>query len=224
MNFPRPFAALSLLCFSTLCVTLSTGCSAEAEHSEPDHSQAGAIASTASSKWNLDNNGSEVSFVTVKAQDIAEAHTLSELAGSVSFDGDSTAEVDLRIDLASVETNIPIRNERMREFLFEIPRFPHATIRGDVAATDFQELPVGDSLTSSLSLTLDLHGVSIPITAEVLALRIAEDRLMVTSTKPVIINAASVGLVAGIDKLQQLASLPSISKAVPVSFVLSFVQ
>ena len=204
MTFARLFSALSLfLLFSTAA--------------------AFAQAETAAAKdWSLDSSGSEVSFVTVKASDIAEAHTLGELSGGVSFGGGTSGEVNLSIDLASVETNIPIRNERMREFLFEVARFPVAKIHGHIPAGDFLNLSVGNSTMASLPLMLDMHGVRIPVTAEVLALRVAEDRLMVTSTKPIIINAASVGLVAGIDKLQQLASLPSISKAVPVSFLLNF--
>jgi len=112
----------------------------------------------------------------------------------------------------------------MREFLFEVADFPLAKIHGHIASEQFLSLAVGDSANASLRMMLDLHGERIPVAAEILALRVAEDRLMITSTKPIIINASSVGLVAGIDKLQQLASLPSISKAVPVSFVLNFIK
>jgi hypothetical protein len=45
---------------------------------------------------------------------------------------------------------------------------------------------------------------------------------MVSSRKPVIVNAASVDLADGIEALREVANLPSISKAVPVSFVLTF--
>ncbi len=201
MTFTRLFSAFFLLCIAT---------------------SATAAAPTVDS-WSLDSAGSVISFVSVKAGDIAEAHSLSELSGAVKFDGDS-GEVNLSVDLASVETNIPIRNERVLEFLFEVARFPLAKIHGHIDADDFLGLAVGSSTTSSLRLMLDLHGERIPITAEILALRVAEGQLVVTSTEPIIINAASVGLVAGIDKLQQLASLPSISKTVPVSFMLNFVH
>lgn len=207
MTLTRSFFAFSLACLTSL--GLASLCLASPF----------AVAES----WNLDSAGSEISFVSVKAGDIAEAHSLSELSGGVKFDG-ASGEVNLSVDLASVETNIPIRNDRVREFLFEVGRFPLAKIHGHIPAEDFLGLAVGSSTTSSLRMMLDLHGERIPVTAEILALRVAQGRLMVTSTKPIIINAASVGLVAGIDKLQQLASLPSISKAVPVSFVLNFVQ
>jgi hypothetical protein len=38
----------------------------------------------------------------------------------------------------------------------------------------------------------------------------------------VIVNAANLGLADGLEKLREIAGLPSISKAVPVSFVLVF--
>ena len=224
MNFARHFSAFPALVVAAVSAVSVVSVVETVQADSPKVTSSATDAQPAVSTWNLDSAGSKISFVTVKASDIAEVHTLSDLSGGVRFAGGRSGEVNLRIDLSSVETNIPIRNERIREFLFEVARFPTASIHGHIAADDFLNLPVGDSTTSSLPFMLDLHGVQIPITAEVLALRVGKGRLLVTSTKPIIINAASVGLVAGIDKLQELASLPSISKAVPVSFVLNFVQ
>lgn len=47
---------------------------------------------------------------------------------------------------------------------------------------------------------------------------------MVSSFQPIIINANEFGLVAGVDKLRDIAGLSSISQAVPVSFVLTLTQ
>ena len=79
-----------------------------------------------SAKWQLDTDGSQISFVTVKAGDIAEVHSLSKLSGNVSFGEGHSGEVNLDIHLESVETSIPIRNERILEFLFEVAQFPLA--------------------------------------------------------------------------------------------------
>jgi hypothetical protein len=46
--------------------------------------------------------------------------------------------------------------------------------------------------------------------------------MLVTTVQPVIIKAEDFALVAGINKLQALAKLPSIAYTVPVSFVLTF--
>lgn len=44
------------------------------------------------------------------------------------------------------------------------------------------------------------------------------------SFQPIIVNANEFDLVAGIDKLREIAGLSSISQAVPVSFVLTLTQ
>jgi hypothetical protein len=44
---------------------------------------------------------------------------------------------------------------------------------------------------------------------------------LVVSAHPVILNADNYKLAKGIEKLRELASLPSISHAVPVSFYLT---
>jgi len=89
--------------------------------------------SSAWADWTLDNAGSQLSFVTVKAQDVAEVHTFSELSGAVGADG----RARVLIQLASVDTLIPIRDERMRDVLFNTELFPTAAA---VAQLDMRKL------------------------------------------------------------------------------------
>ena len=168
--------------------------------------------------WTLDNNASQVSFVSVKAGDIAEAHRFTEVSGDVSADGAAS----VTIQLASVDTLIPIRDERMREMLFNTNMFPTATLRTNIDMAEVNGLDVGDSADVVMELMLDLHGKQTPLTAEMSVGRLGDSTLLVASRKPVILNAASVDLVDGIEALREIAGLPSISKAVPVSFVLTF--
>ena len=69
---------------------------------------------------------------------------------------------------------------------------------------------------------LSLHGTERPVTMEVIVARIGDHSLMVSTSKPVIINAAQFALGDGVEALRAIAGLPSISLAVPVSFVLAF--
>ena len=187
---------------------------------------AAADADATGAKWQIDNANSTLSFVTVKAADVAETHRFGQLSGGVTpgSTAGASAEVNIAVHLASVDTNIPIRDERMREHLFETGKFPLAKIHGHVQFAKYLALPTGDSVQDSLKLMLDLHGERIPITADVLVSRLGSDRVMVMSSRPIIVNASQVGLVAGIEKLRELAGLPSISKAVPASFVLTLVR
>ncbi len=168
-------------------------------------------------EWTLNSN-SKVTFISIKADQIGETHYFSKLSGNVSSKG----EVQLAIDLASLETNIPIRNTRMLEFLFEIAKFPSANISAQIDPNKYQSLNIGEQATESLPVTIDLHGKAIELSAKVSVTKLAKNQISVSSVSPVILSAAAFDLVSGIDKLQSLAGLSSISKAVPVSFSLLF--
>ena len=175
---------------------------------------------SASADWTLDNNASELSFISIKAGDVGEVHRFSRIDGGVDDSGNAT----VTIQLASVETLIPIRDERMRDILFETGLFPTATLSTHIDPKLTDELMPGDSQTLTAEITLDLHGASVPLTMELAIARLSDSRVLVSSLKPVIVNAGVFDLANGIEELRELAGLPAISKAVPVSFVLMFVE
>ena len=83
-------------------------------------------------QWTLDNDRSRLSFISTKAGDIAEVHYFKNLSGTLLESGDAQVSVKL----ASVETLIPIRNQRMQTFLFQSDIFPEATLRTNVDPFD----------------------------------------------------------------------------------------
>jgi polyisoprenoid-binding protein YceI len=168
--------------------------------------------------WTLNNAQSQLSFVSIKKGDIAEVHRFDQLDGSV----DGKGNVKLTIQLASVDTAIPIRDQRMREMLFETSAFPSAVLTATIDASEVNTLDVGDILMSSLKGQLSLHGQSGPVTAELAVARLGPKKLLVSSRKPMVLQVADYELLGGVDKLREVAGLDSISKAVPVSFVLTF--
>ncbi len=170
-------------------------------------------------QWSLDNADSTLSFVTIKADHVAEVHTFDTLSGSVSDSG----QVQITIELASVNTLIPIRNERMQAMLFETGMFPRGTISASVDAAAISGLSVGASVAQSIEFSLDLHGQAKSYTADVDITRVA-DGITVSTVKPLIVMAADHGLVSGVEALREVAGLPSISQAVPVSFMLAFTR
>ncbi|RMD70674.1 MAG: YceI family protein [Gammaproteobacteria bacterium] len=168
--------------------------------------------------WTLDNDASRLFFISIKKTHVAEVHRFRHLAGRVDDDG--TARLD--IDLNSVDTRVPIRDERMRTMLFETARFPRASFRTRVDAARVKGLKAGEMMRDALEGTLSLHGVEKPIHAPVVIVRLAKDRLYVASLEPVILYAPDFGLKEGIERLRQVVKLPSISFAVPVTFSLVF--
>lgn len=178
-------------------------------------------AAPALAAWTLDPAASSLSFVSVKKGDVGEVHHFTKLAGSVADNGTAT----LRVDLASVETWTDIRNERMRDFLFEVAKFPAATVtvNFDAAAQrTLKALKPGAVTAVAAPLTLSLHGVTRKIDAELQVSRLGPTRVQVTPKELVVLDAREFGLADGIRKLMELAALPSISAAVPVTFSLIF--
>ena len=177
-------------------------------------------ASVTEGTWTLDPAGSRLSYVSIKAGEIAEANRFDKLSGSVAADGTAT----LDIDLASVNTGVDIRNERMREVFFDVAGNPKAVVTAKLDPATFAGLAVGQSITRSMNATVALKGVESAIETEVLVTRVSEDRVTVVPTAPVIISTDMFELTDELGELRALAQLPSITPAVPVTFTLAFTR
>lgn len=172
----------------------------------------------AQAAWVLDGEQSNLSFVSTKAINIAEVHKFAELSGGVSDDG----KVDVTISLASVDTGIELRDDRMREMLFETEQYALAKVSASIDPQEIESLAAGESLQRTVEGVLELHGESKPLSMEIVVARAGDSRLLVMSARPVVVNAPEFKLAEGVEKLRAIAGLPSISTAVPVSFVLEF--
>lgn len=166
----------------------------------------------------LDAAGSSLTLLSTKvladgSTSVTERHRFGSLAGGV--DGAGAASVE--IDLASVATGIDIRDERMREFLFETAEYPTATVTAQVPPDALE--PGVHAIP--LELELDLHGAVQSLTVPVVV-DADEKGLVVTAVEPILLDAAAFGLDTGIAKLAALAKLMHIPTTVPVSFSLEF--
>jgi polyisoprenoid-binding protein YceI len=170
-------------------------------------------------QWELDNTRSVVNFVTVKNASVGEINSFSSLVGYIGAAG----KVQLTISLDSVETLVPIRNERMRELLFETVQFPAATISAQLEPALLTAAAEGGVLTADVPITLTLHGHEKALSMPVIVVAEGDGRLRVFSARPVLVNAGDFGLEAGVAALQKIAGLQSISNAIPVTLHLLFV-
>lgn len=170
--------------------------------------------------WKIDNNASQVQFISTKKGNIAEVHHFNSLSGGT----DDKGQFEMAIDLASVETNIGIRNERINKFLFETSKFSAAKVTAQLEQSEINKLKVGVSTQIETAVTLQLHGESKTQKASLLVTKLNDTTLLVNSYKPVLINASDFSLAAGVEKLRELANLPSISTSVPVTFSLTLKQ
>lgn len=175
-------------------------------------------AAPAQADWELDGAASRVNFVSTKANTAAEVHTFRAVDGQVDEEGNAT----ISIDLNSVDTAIEIRDERMRSMLFETEQYPSAALAARIDMNAINMLKPGESMVLTTEGQLMIHGTTSSITFDLSVARLTADRIMVASEKPLIVNASQVGLLAGVEKLREVAGLPSISPAVPVTFLLTF--
>ena len=87
------------------------------------------FAGSSQANWTLQPSSSHIHFLSVKATHIGEVHSFTKLSGSIQDNGQAT----LNIDLASVDTLIPIRDQRMRDLLFVVEDHPMAIIKTKIA-------------------------------------------------------------------------------------------
>lgn len=183
----------------------------------PDASASAAVTDSA---WTLDPTASRLGYVSIKAGEVAENNRFDTLSGKVAADG--TASVD--VSLASVNTGVAARNERMRDVFFAVADNPTATITAKLDPARFGGLMVGQTVSRPLQASVTIKGASADIVTEVLVTRTGEDRVMVLSAAPVIISTDMFGLTDELGELRALAQLPSITPAVPVTFTLVFTR
>jgi hypothetical protein len=140
------------------------------------------------------------------------------LSGIISTAGTALVAIDMN----SVDSGITIRDQRMRELLFETSTYPNASIEVVLPSGLLTSLGAGQTTQTDISARVTLHGVTSTVTTRVLVQRLTNSRILVQSIAPIITRAADFNLVAGVESLRSIASLVSISPAVPVDFALAF--
>jgi len=172
---------------------------------------------SAEANWQLSNEQSSVNFISIKKSTVGEVHRFTSLTGSLV-----KGKANVVIDLSSIDTKIPIRDERMKVMLFEVPQFSKATIDAAIDNSKLESLQDGEYYQTNITLSLSLHGVKKQMSSAVQVVKISNNSILVSSIHPVIIKALDFNLVNGIETLREIAKLPTISTAVPVTFNLLF--
>ena len=168
--------------------------------------------------WDLDESNSSIEFISIKNNQISESHNFQKISGNITSEG----LVNVTVDLDSVETKIPIRNERMRNLFFETKLFPSATFSAQIPAADLNF--EGKTLrVVEVNGWLNLHGMQAELKSRVTVLN-NNNTLRVITNYPILIAAEDFNLTAGVAKLQKIAGLDAISSVVPVILDLVFLE
>jgi len=171
------------------------------------------------SDWRVDPEGSHIGFASVKNDLITENHTFTQVSGKVSDRG--VARID--VTLASVETMIPVRNERMRTMLFNIAEYPLAVVKSQVPVDQFTAMDVGESMTLKIDIVIELHKTELRKSVPVKVTNLGSGSYDVTSLGPIIVHASQFALSDNVEALREIAGLHSIDLMVPVTFDLRLV-
>lgn len=175
------------------------------------------VANPALAGWKSVDEQSRVAFGSVKKDVVGEVHHFNRVSGSVSDAG----ELKIEIDLSSVETNIDIRNERMAKHVFEAGKAT-ATITGQINMMEISVLQPGEMTVIEVETQLAFAGSENDMVAEMLVARLADNRVLVTTSDFIMLSTEDLGIDAGIDELMKLAKLPGITRVTPVAIRMVF--
>lgn len=178
----------------------------------------GALALPVQADWYLDNESSRLSFISTKGGNLSEVHRFLTLHGNIADSG----KAHLRVELESVSTGIPLRDQRLRDLFFEIERNPEAEVFAQLDLRPITDLAPGAQLELRLPLKVKLHGREHAYMAELLATRLDDRRFQVVTLAPLVLQVEDFGLTESLGMLREMAGLPSISLSVPVGAVLIF--
>ncbi|MEM5516399.1 YceI family protein [Henriciella sp. AS95] len=213
MHWNRAHGIILATCLLASCG--QSGSPADASAPQTDSAETPAVSEAA---WSLETEASRISFVSIKAGELIETHYFSGLSGQISPDGNA----EITIPLDEVETKIDLRNERMRDMFFETDRYPVATIRAEVDPDTYSDLAVGARRSAEIEGVLSLHGADATVFANVFVTRVASNRVEISSAEPVVLVLSDFNLDAGLEALREIANLPSITPASPVTFTFMF--
>jgi len=175
--------------------------------------------------WSLNGDSSSLRYVSVKKLHTAEVNEFqgndvngNALAGSIDVDGN----VVLAVDLNDIDTDIDIRNSRVVDLLFATELLPTAYFTTQIDTSEISAMQTGDIATQQVSGDLTIHGVSQPISLDLLVTKMGSGTVKVSTLRPLIVDSNSFDMAYGIEALRVVAGLSGIGEAVPVYFDLQF--
>ncbi|OAN13067.1 hypothetical protein A3K86_15490 [Photobacterium jeanii] len=172
----------------------------------------------ASADWMLDNDQSLINFLSIKNASVIETHHFKQLEGTLSDKG----KAHVVISLASVATNIDIRDERMRSMLFNTDLFPSALLNADLDLEALETLEIGQTKAVPVQFTLELHGQEQQLETQLQVTKLEGGDILASTLQPVVIDAAKFKLNEGVEALRKVAKLDTIVQSVPVNVQLYF--
>ena len=176
------------------------------------------ITNSALADWVLDSNNSNLSYGSIKNGFIGESNTFKTISGSI----DENGHINIDIDLSSVDTQLELRDQRMRDIVFKVAENASAKLTGDMNLEAHHDQEIGTSRKVEASIGIELVGQKIDYDVMLLVTRLAENKVMVTPHGVIFLDLEDFELADAIETLRELAGLDRIATAAPMSFYLTF--
>ena len=169
------------------------------------------------SNWQLNQERSAISYLSSKQASpetamIFESNLFHEFSGNIK-----NSQIELVIELNSLDTKVPIRDERIAEHVFLSKQYPQATITATI-----ENLEQITYQRKQMTALLTMRGQSHNVQAEVIIERSSPDTLHIQTVTPVLVDANAYGMLEGFAKLKELVGLMQIPTTIPVSLYLVF--
>lgn len=167
--------------------------------------------------WTMDTETSSLRFQSVKNETRVESSTFASYAGTIDENGLAT----VRIAMDSVDTNVDLRNVRMRFLLFETFQFPEAVITMQLDQEQLASLRDVRRQVMVAPYTIELHGITSEREAEIAVMLLDDDTVVVTSGTPISLPITDFGMDDGVAKLEEAAKVDILPSAT-VTFDFTF--
>lgn len=161
--------------------------------------------------WQLVPDDSIVAYGSIKANVAGEVNSFDSIDGAIAADGKAM----INIDLTSVNTMVDIRNQRMIKHVFGDSAKAVLSTQLDMAAIN--ELAVGDTTVLEVEGVLSFLGQNIDVDTNFFVAKLTDSKILASTESMVMMQTEELGVNAGIDKLMELAKLPSITRVSPIS-------
>lgn len=172
--------------------------------------------------WEVSNAG--ITFLSSKInKQLGSVTEQSRFKASQAVLG-KDGEFKMEVDLSSVSTGIEIRDQRLKDWVFETAKFAKANVTGKVDVDAVNKLAIGETVNLKQPLVLDIHGKQINLEADLSAQRISADKIMVSTLSPVLLDVKAMDMVGGVAQLVEVMGLSSIVQQIPVSFNAEFTR
>jgi polyisoprenoid-binding protein YceI len=176
----------------------------------------GASANGHSAPLQINSAASSLSFNTTKSGAVGVGG-ITETMQFTRYEGglDAQGRIALKIDLSSIDSGIGLRNERMQSLLWNVGQYPSVTFTAQLSPETVQKLHQTPMLVD-VEGQLTMAGQSKPVKTQLQVTPVA-GKVLVSTRRPILVNAADYGLTAGVEALREVMGLSYMSTTVPVT-------